>query len=231
MGGTSSITGASNACNNTTTSTANCNFVVKAPIFSDGSLGDFQYAGTLPSITATTNLGASVYNGYVYLPNPGSGGTDIWYSGIQSIAHNGIYSYLFNSLTSVTPYGLTVSGTSGKYDNVIRYTSAGDSNNVCLGGSNSFSPVLNSSYSIAAPTTNPNNCTNINITTAQYYLLTVNINDSSVFTFSTYTPSTITGFTLYYHPNSGSRLRGGIDGAASSVKDASGNLQTLDTPR
>ncbi len=228
MGGTSSITGASNACNNTATSTTSCNFVAKAPIFSDGSLGDFQYAGTLPSITVTTNLGASVYNGYVYLPNPGTGGTDIWYSGLQSIAHNGIYSYLFNSLTSVTPFGLTVSGTSGKYDDLVTYKPMGDSANVCSGPPTNITPVLSSYYSIAMPT--GNTCTN-NKTTSQYYLLTVNINDSSVFTFSTYSPSNITGFTLFYHPNSGSRLRGGIDGAAGSVQGASGNLQTLDTPR
>ncbi|MEI7838183.1 MAG: hypothetical protein WCI37_00155 [bacterium] len=231
MGGESTITGASNACNNTTTSTTSCNFVAKAPIFSDGSLGDFQYAGTLPSITVTTNLGASVYNGYVYLPNPGTGVTDIWYSGLQSIAHNGIYSYLFNSLTSVTPYGLTVSGTSGKYDDLVTYKPMGDSANVCSGPPTNITPVLSSYNSIAMPT--GNTCTN-NKTTSQYYLLTVNINDSSVFTFSTYTPSNITGFTLFYHPNSGSRLHGGSDGASgSALPYTSGvqNLQVLDTPR
>jgi hypothetical protein len=208
--------------------------VYLASINSDGSTNDFLQLGTLPGSTNvvwgnSTNTPA-IYNNNLYFPYYIAGtGTNIYQSSLNSISHNGIYSYLLNSLSSVTPYGLTVAGTSGKYDDTATYLPMGDSASLCTGQSANVIPVLAGYNSISIPP--GSTCTNK--TTSQYYLFTININDNSNFSFpeNSNNHSTFTGLTLYYHPNAGSRLRGGISGAAGSVQGASGNLQTLDTPR
>lgn len=217
-------------------SSGSCSLVQVAPIFSDGSLGDFQSAGTLPSNSSYNNLFASVYNGNLYVP----GTTNIFYSGLTSINHNAVYSYTLDSLSSVTPYGVTVSGGSlsptglyvGKSDDMVTIRSE-DAN--CLGAASNIMPSLGSYFGYSIPSTN-NTCSNKS--TARYHLISANINDTNLFVFpgssGAYNPSTITGFTLYYHPNSGSRLHGGSDGASgSALPYTSGvqNLQVLDTPR
>jgi hypothetical protein len=205
-----------------------------ASINSDGTTNEFLQLGTLPGSTnivwGNSINTPAIYNNNLYFPYYISGtGTNIYQSSLNSISHNGIYSYLLNSLSSVTPYGLTVSGTSGKYDDTVTYLPMGDSSSLCNGQSANVMPVLSGYNSISIPP--GSTCTNN--TTSQYYLFTININDNTNFSFpeNSNNHSTFTGLTLYYHPNSGSRLRGGIDGAASSVLNATGNLQTLDTPR
>ncbi|MEI7674920.1 MAG: hypothetical protein WCI60_04245, partial [bacterium] len=205
--------------------------IISAPIFSSGFLGDFQLVGQTAANNQGSYLSASAYNGYLYLAggvtSPNAGATHILQASIQSIAHSSIYSYLIDSYASVTPIGMIVAGTPvANSDITISYKPEETS---CIGTATTTVPTLGNYFTIAIPSSN-GTCTNI--TTARYYQMSVYMNQSS-FTFpddsSSY--SSISGFTLFYHPNAGSRLRGGISGAAGSVQGASGNLQTLDTPR
>jgi hypothetical protein len=245
---------ANQSCNNTATTTGpDCNFIWSAPIQPNGTIGAFTYAGNLNTTISNGELqqvSAVVHNGYLILTggNPNSFSSpdsNISSAPLNISPHTGLYSYLANIGRDVTPASISLVGANTNADSFNQYTNQGNINFSYSFALNSSDPIctttalntpsiLNNiliSSAYATPmTTEP--CTSTSQTLAKYEYVTVQIDDSGVFTFpdnaaalgTTSTNHTsLTGMTMYYHTNTGNRLRLGqtfINNAATSL-DAS----------
>ena len=215
--------------------------VYYAPIYNGGSIGPWASTTSLPEVTYYAT--AVAYNGYIYLlgGNNGNNVPVVNYAAPLSIPRIGFYSILID-----------MSGSSTK-DPTADYllangTQTGDPGIGGLGGPgtggvninyqfgsnacptfNSSAALTTSSLVLGTPysmTSSSNGCSSSSATDfGRWVWVTIKLDDSQTATFpdSSGNHATITGLTLYYHPATNGRLRGGATFSNSS-------LQSLDAP-
>jgi N-acetylneuraminic acid mutarotase len=210
-----------------------------APIYNGGNIGPWSSTTSLPA--ATQNATAVAYNGYVYQIGGYAGGATavVDYAGLQSMPRIGFYSQLIDMSGSSTEDpaadyilangsqtgdpgigGLSGPGTGGIS---INYQFA---SNACP-TFNSSTALTTSALVLGTPypmTSSSNGCSSSSDTNfGRWVWVTVKLDDSQTATFpdSSGNHATLTGFTLYYHPATNGRLRGG-------ATFSNGSLQTLD---
>jgi N-acetylneuraminic acid mutarotase len=214
-----------------------------APINSNGSVG--AWTSTTPLPAANGYALSVVYNGYIYeiggCSTAACPTSAVYVASLQSIPRIGFYSQLIDMSGSSTvdpsADALVVNGT--QTGNLGIGSLAGPGNggtsiNYQFGSNacpqyNASSLLTTNSVSIGVPyyvTSSSNGCavpTDTNY--GRWVRLTVKLDDSQTATFpdASSNHTTITGLSLYYHPASNARLRGG--GTFSS-----GSSQALDTP-
>jgi N-acetylneuraminic acid mutarotase len=207
-----------------------------APIYNGGNIGPWSSTTSLPA--ATYYAAAVAYNGYVYQIG-GMAGAVVDYAGLQSMPRIGFYSQLIDMSGSSTEDpaadyilangsqtgdpgigGLSGPGTGGIS---INYQFA---SNACP-TFNSSTALTTSALVLGTPypmTSSSNGCSSSSDTNfGRWVWVTVKLDDSQTATFpdSSGNHATLTGFTLYYHPATNGRLRGG-------ATFSNGSLQTLD---
>ena len=215
--------------------------VYYAPIYNGGNIGPWSSTTSLPA--ATYHATAVAYNGYVYqIGGHTTAATAVVdYAGLQSMPRIGFYSQLIDMSGSSTEDpaadyilangsqtgdpgigGLSGPGTGGIS---INYQFA---SNACP-TFNSSTALTTSALVLGTPypmTSSSNGCSSSSDTNfGRWVWVTVKLDDSQTATFpdSSGNHATITGFTLYYHPATNGRLRGGATFSNNS-------LQSLDAP-
>ena len=215
--------------------------VYYAPIYNGGNIGPWSSTTSLPA--ATYQATAVAYNGYVYqIGGYTTAATAVVdYAGLQSMPRIGFYSQLIDMSGSSTEDpaadyilangsqtgdpgigGLSGPGTGGIS---INYQFA---SNACP-TFNSSTALTTSALVLGTPypmTSSSNGCSSSSDTNfGRWVWVTVKLDDSQTATFpdSSGNHATITGFTLYYHPATNGRLRGGATFSNNS-------LQSLDAP-
>jgi hypothetical protein len=209
-----------------------------APINANGTLGAWM---ATTSLLATTYAATSVaYNGYVYeiggYTTTASATVD--YAGLQSIPRIGEYSRLLDLTGSATndptPIELLTNGTNTGNPGIGGVSGLGTggitvnssfASNTCSTFSTPSSLITGNKNQLGTPfklnfTTNGcGTATNI----GRYVWVRYTIDDSQTATFPDINGNhtTINDFTVYYHPASGNRLRGG-------ATFSNGSLQSLD---
>ncbi len=194
-----------------------------APINSNGTLGSWSLTAALPSTTYSAT--SVVYNNYVYeIGGQNSGGI------------TATIDYTLISSNDPTPYELLTNGTNTGNPGIGSYGGPGTggiavsysfASNSCstLSSPNTIAPGLSSSlgkaYKFTFSTNGCSTATNI----GRYVWIHYTLDDSQTATFPDINSNhtTINNFTVYYHPASTNRLRGG-------ATFSNGSLQTLDTP-
>ena len=216
-----------------------------APINSNGTLGAWTATTSLPAVISGATSVA--YNGYVYEIGGCNNCTatttvlaTVDYAGLQSIPRIGEYSRLLDltgsSTNDPTPIELLTNGTNVGNPGIGGVSGLGTggisvsysfASNAC----STFSPPSNlitgSKNQLGMPfklnfTTNGcGTATNI----GRYVWVRYTIDDSHTASFPDINGNhtTISNFTVYYHPSSTNRLRGG-------ATFSNGSLQTLDAP-
>jgi len=212
-----------------------------------GTLGQIQQSWQhSPTLNTTVNDGTvTAYNGWAYEFGGISGGscttsqsTTTQQAAIKSIPRIGIYSSYMDQTSSVQPLYLVTDGTTagneeigiGPYGGVEeQYEFAGSGlpsgcvtyNSQAAVGTNTA--PFNQPYPIGL-SNNTDGCGNTT-NLAEYLFLSYTLDDTLTTTFPEIdnVHTTITSFQFFYHPNPGSRLRGG-------ATFTGGVLQGLDTP-
>ena len=195
-----------------------------APINTNGTLGSWTATTSLPATTyeATT----VVYNGYVY---------EIGGSTIANGTGSTIVDYAYLEINSnVTPVKIVVNGTnignpgigglSGPGGISIAYSTTGF---MCttLNSEQAISSGISDQLAYPFPLLTTTNGCGVSTDLAQYVWIRFTLDDSQTATFpdvySNHT--TISNFSIYYHPATVNRLMGG-------ATFMQGSLQSLDTP-
>ena len=220
---------------------SNSSTVYYAPINNGGTLGSWS---TTTSLTATASMAASVaYNGYIYevWSRPPTSSPAIYYASLNSIPRIGFYSELIDMSGSSTEDpsadALLVNGTQTGNPGIGSLGGPGTGGitiNYQFGSNacptlNSLSVLTTSPVLVGKPyymTSSSNGCSSSSDTNfGRWVWVTVKLDDSQTAAFpdSSGNHATITGLSLYYHPASNGRLRGG-------ATFNSGSAQALDTP-
>ena len=216
------------------------NTVDYAPINADGTIGAWTATSSL--IIGTYYATSVAYNGYVYEigGNSGSSVAAVEVAGLQSIPRIGEYSRLLDltgsSTNDPTPIELLTNGTNignpgiGSYGGLgtggisVDYSFASNACSTLLTPntfSTGISDQLGTPFKLNFTINGCGTATNI----GRYVWVRYTIDDSQTATFPDINGNhtTISAFTVYYHPASGNRLRGG-------ATFSNGSLQTLDAP-
>jgi hypothetical protein len=217
--------------------------VYYAPIYNGGGIGSWASTTSLP--TATAYASAVVYNGYIYfMGGINSSSTTVPtvdFVAPLSIPRIGFYSELIDMSGSSTEDpsadALLVNGTQTGNPGIGSLGGPGTGGitiNYQFGSNacptlNSLSVLTTSPVLVGKPyymTSSSNGCSSSSDTNfGRWVWVTVKLDDSQTAAFpdSSGNHATITGLSLYYHPASNGRLRGG-------ATFNSGSAQALDTP-
>jgi N-acetylneuraminic acid mutarotase len=216
--------------------------VAYAPINTDGTIGGWV---TITSFAgAREGVPAVAYNGYLYIMggwNTSVDLNDVQVTGLQSIPRIGQYSRLVDltssSTNDPTPIELLTNGTNtgnpgiggglsgiGTGGITVNYSFASNACSTLLTPkpfSTGVSNQLGTPFKFTFTTNGCGTATNI----GRYVWVRYTIDDSRTASFpdTNGNHTTINDFTVYYHPASGNRLRGG-------ATFSNGSLQTLDAP-
>ncbi len=197
-------------------------------------------SGTGALVQATYQLGAVAYNGYLYAIGGYNGASDladVQYAGLQTIPRASAYSYLVDAsgLSNSDPQPLSILingsatgnpgiGSSGPGGIQVQYQVA---TNACATFSSKQALQMSGGKQLGVPwaiSISHNGCGSA-IDLGRFIFLRFILDDSQTATFpDNYSNHTsITSFTLYYHPATNYRLKNG-------ATFGNGSLQSLDAP-
>lgn len=196
---------------------------VFAAIQADGTLGTWYKGASMASGVAFALGGVVTYNGYMYVVSGAGGNNDgtlnlVEYAPFKTIPRVAHFSKLFDADIDVTPAKLVVGGTLGS--GAFMPLTLRSATNTTQSGNTAH--VFNSprwpSYLLSQPaaiTADPGGVD-------RYYWLHFTIDDTGSAPAADISQSNITDMTLYYHPGSARRLRGGktFTGGAQQGLDA-----------
>lgn len=217
------------------------NDISYAPINSNGTIGDWQSAGSLA--TARSDFAAVASNGFVYafggLNSTGNAISSVGYAGLESVPRIGRYSLNTDLIgvsgIDVTPASLAFNGSDvgnpgigasfpGQGGVSTVYAFADDS---CVDFSVESSAVVRfgGSSDLAYSENGCGTATN----QARYTWVNVDLDDSQTASFpdTSSNHTSLTGITLAYHPNTGYRLHGGatfINGTLRALDSHASNV-------
>ena len=179
-----------------------------APINSDGTLGKWSQSTNDTGINAFDHTAVAV-NGFLYSLGGNVGGSisnSVRYGAPKTINRYASYSKSFETDNDVDPTKIVVNGTAAGLNSkyTVEYRTGPNS------GAVYGAVTTNTYFSLATPTAiEAIDGSSANVGLGRYYWLRFTIDDNESATFLSDTLSTITDYTLYYHPSTLKRLKGG----------------------